>query len=413
LSKSWKYRFHSFGLIFYAIRDFLIPWLPTFVVRLLVKRGAFAFLIHPQNLTDVQKKFPFAKYFSSELIEKIIYHLPPLIGSQITGLKRISTDHQGGPVDGYIVICPLSAKQMHRNPKMAKKRILQTVKFSEKLGAKIIGLGALTASMTDGGVYLSDKVKCGITTGHAYTTAIIVDMLEGVAKIFERDLSTLSVAVVGAAGYMGNPVSRLIAKKNPGRLFLVDRQRKKQALEKLAKEISDPRKEVVDPRKVVVSINLLKLKEADIVIVVTNSLEVIIKSEHLKPGAVVLDDTAPRNTSMDLVIQRPDILILDVMAQAPDVLSNFNFKFPLKHDIYTCLGEALILGARNWEQNYAIGHFDYGLVEEVSKWGQELGFGIAPFRSFSQLVTLDKINRIKAFYKNTTDKPRSYSLIKE
>lgn len=197
------------------------------------------------------------------------------------------------------------------------------------------------------------------------------------------------------------------------RLFLVDRQRKKQALEKLAKEISEPRKEVVDPRKVVVSINLLKLKEADIVIVVTNSLEVIIKSEHLKPGAVVLDDTAPRNTSMDLVMQRPDVLILDVVAQAPDVLSNFNFKFPLKHDIYTCLGEALILGARYWEQNYAIGHFDYGLVEEVSKWGQELGFGIAPFRSFNQLVTLDKINRIKSFYKTTADKPRSYSLIKE
>lgn len=212
-----KSRFHSFGLIFNAIRDFLIPWLPTLLVRLLVKRGAFAFLIHPQNLADVQKKFPFAKYFSSDSIEKIIYHLPPLIGSRITGLKGISPDHPGSPVEGYIVICPLSAKQMHRNPKLAKKRILQTVKLSEKLGAKIIGLGALTASMTDGGSYLSDKVKCGVTSGHAYTTAIIVDMLEGVARILERDLSTLSVAVVGAAGYMGNPVSRLVAKKNPGK----------------------------------------------------------------------------------------------------------------------------------------------------------------------------------------------------
>jgi fatty aldehyde-generating acyl-ACP reductase len=316
-------------------------------------------------------------------------------------------------VDGYIIICPLSAKQMHQDPKLAKRRILQTVRFSEKLGAKIIGLGALTASMTDGGVYLSDKVKCGVTSGHAYTTAIIVDMLEGVAKIMERDLSTLSVAVVGAAGYMGNPVSRLVAKKNPGRLFLVDRQTKKQSLEKLAKEISEPRKEVVDPRRVVVSINLSKLKEADIVIVVTNSLEVIIKSEHLKPGAVVLDDTAPRNTSMELVLQRPDILILDVVAQAPDVLSNFNFKFPLKHDIYTCLGEALILGARHWQQNYAVGHFDYGLVDVISKWGQEMGFGIAPFRSFSQLVTLDKINRIKSFYRKSSGDRRDLSLIKD
>ena len=395
------------------MRDFLIPWLPTFIVRLLVKKGAFAFLIHPQNIADVQKKFPFAKYFSAGFIEKIIYYLPPLIGSRVTGLKRLNGDQMETPIDGYIVICPLSAKQMHEDPKLAKLRILQTVKFSEKLGAKIIGLGALTASMTDGGIYLSDKVKCGVTSGHAYTTAIIVDMLEGVAKILEKDLSSLSVAVVGAAGYMGNPVSRLVAKKNPGRLFLVDRQRKKQSLEKLAKEISDPRKEVVDPRKVVVTINLSKLKEADVIIVVTNSLEVIIKSEHLKPGAVVLDDTAPRNTSMDLVIQRPDVLILDVVAQAPDVFPNFNFKFPLKHDIYTCLGEALILGAQHWQQNYAVGHFDYGLVDEVSKWGQEMGFGIAPFRSFSQLVTLDKINRIKSYYKKSNVNPQGVTLIKD
>lgn len=383
------------------------------MVRLLVKKGAFAFLIHPQNIADVQKKFPFAKYFSSEIIENLIYFLPPLIGSRVSGLKGINPEQPDTPVDGYIIICPLSAKQMHQDPKLAKRRILQTVRFSEKLGAKIIGLGALTASMTDGGVYLSDKVKCGVTSGHAYTTAIIVDMLEGVAKIMERDLSSLSVAVVGAAGYMGNPVSRLVAKKNPGRLFLVDRQRKKQSLEKLAKEISEPRKEVVDPRRVVVSINLSKLKEADIIIVVTNSLEVIIKSEHLKPGAVVLDDTAPRNTSMELVVQRPDILILDVVAQAPDVLSNFNFRFPLKHDIYTCLGEALILGARHWKQNYAVGHFDYGLVDEVSKWGQEMGFGIAPFRSFSQLVTLDKINRIKSFYKKGSGNRQDFTLIKD
>jgi predicted amino acid dehydrogenase len=400
-------------LLLTTVRDFLIPWLPTFLVRILVKKGAFAFLIHPQSISDVQKKFPIARHFSPAFIEKIIYYLPPLIGSRVTGLKGVHSDESAAPVDGYIVICPLSAKQMHQDPKLAKRRILQTVRFSEKLGAKIIGLGALTASMTDGGVYLADKVKCGVTSGHAYTTAIIVDMLEGVAKIIERDISSLSVAVVGAAGYMGNPVSRLVAKRNPGRLFLVDRQRKKQSLEKLAKEISEPRKEVVDPRRVVVSINLSKLREADIVIVVTNSLEVIIKSEHLKPGAVVLDDTAPRNTSMELVIQRPDVLILDVVAQAPDVRSNFNFNFPLKHDIYTCLGEALILGARHWKQNYAMGHFDYGLVDEITKWGQEMGFGIAPFRSFNQLVTLDKINRIKSYYSKNTGVRQDFTLIKE
>ncbi|MHB8481238.1 MAG: hypothetical protein ACYDBV_00660 [Nitrospiria bacterium] len=393
-------RFKTFLLILEVFRDFLIPWIPTFLVRLIIKKGTLGFLIHPQNLSDVQKKFPFTKNISTTFIEKIIQYMPPIIGSRITGLKSMDPDAKETSVNGYIVICPLSAKQMHQDPKLAKKRILQTVKFAERLGCKIIGLGALSASMTEGGVYLTDKVKVGITSGHAYTTAIIINMLEEVSKMLEKDLSSLTVAVLGAAGYMGNPVSRLIAKKNVGKILLIDRQRKKEALEKLAKEISEPRKEVVEPRKVVVSINLSKLREADIIIVVTNSLQVIIQPHHLKPGAVILDDTAPRNTSMELVIQRPDVLILDVVAQAPPVLSNFNFRFPLKHDVYTCLGEVLILGSRNWEHNYALGHFDYGLVDEITKWGKESGFGVAPFRTFNQLVSLDKINKIKSFYKS-------------
>jgi len=64
------------------------------------------------------------------------------------------------------------------------------------------------------------------------------------------------------------------------------------------------------------------------------------------------------------------------------------------------MGEALILAARGWRHNYALGHFDYGLVDEILKWGKEMGFGVAPFRTFNQLVTLDKITRIKSFYQS-------------
>ena len=385
------------GLVVGAIRDLLIFFLPGFLARLLVENGSYGFMIHPQSLADVQLKFPFAKHISPALVEKCLMIIPPLIGSRITGLKHVQT---GREVTGYVVICPLSAKQMHTDRNLAKRKILQAVRFAEKLGVKMIGLGALTASMTEGGAYLTDKVNTGITTGHAFTTAIIIEMLLEVSRMLERDVSTLTVAVVGAAGYMGTPVTRLVAKKNPDRLILIDRQRKKEALEKLAKEISEPRKEVVERRKVVISVNLSKLIEADIVIVVTNSLEVIIKPEHLKAGAVVLDDTAPRNTSMDLVTRRPDVMILDVVAQAPHIHSHFNFRFPLKSDIYTCMGEALILAARGWRHNYALGHFDYGLVDEILKWGKEMGFGVAPFRTFNQLVTLDKITRIKSFYQS-------------
>ncbi len=291
--------------------------------------------------------------------ELIIRYLWPIVGSRITGLRSPNPGKDKDLV-GYIVICPLSAKQMHQDQKLAQRRILQTVRLAEKLGCKIIGLGALSASMSLGGEYLIDKVKIGITSGHAYTVAVICEMVEQVSKQIGVDLDDLTVAVVGAAGYIGVPCSRIIAKKKVGHLILV--------------------------------------------VVVTNSLDILIKAEHLKAGTIVLDDSQPRNTSIELMDQRPDVLILDVVANAPGVNAHFSFDFPYPDDVFTCMGETLILAARGWQNNYCVGEFDYGLVNQILEWGKKLDFRIAQFRSFNQLVSPDKLDYIKSFYKERSGK---------
>ena len=379
-----------------AIRDLFIPFLPGILVRILLKRGSYAFLIHPRDLSDVERKYPFLKSLSPEMTERIIQGLWPIVGSRITGLRA---PNPGKDLTGYIVICPLSAKQMHQDQKLAQRRILQTVRLAEKLGCKIIGLGALSASMTQGGEYLLDKVRIGVTSGHAYTVAVVCEMVEQIANQLEVDLGDLTVAVVGAAGYIGVPCARVLSKKKIGHLLLVDRITKVGRLEKLYKEIANT-------GRITLSTNLMSLRLADVVVVVTNSLDILIKAEHLKTGAVVLDDSQPRNTSMELMDQRPDVLILDVVANAPGVNAHFSFDFPYTDDVFTCLGETLILAARGWKDNYCVGEFDYGLVNQVLRWGGKLNFKIAQVRSFNQLVSPAKLNYIKSFYKERPVKSR-------
>lgn len=383
-----KLFFQTWGLVAAALRDLMILWFPSFVARLLVQKGDYAFLIHPRDLSDVARKYPIMEHLPSGWIETFTRFFWPIIGSRITGLKSTVT---GEEKLGYIVICPLTPEQMHYDKRLAKKRILQTTQLAEKLGCRLIGLGALSTSMSNAGEYLIDKVDIGVTTGYAYTISIILQMLDDVVDTIGMDLQYKTVAIVGAAGYMGVPTSRIIAeKKQVGKLLLVDRPAKRPMLELLHKEVQTTTAEIAT--------SLQSVRQADIIIVVTNSVEVLIKPEHLKPGAVVLDDSQPRNTSKDLVWTRPDVLILDVIAHAPGIDCRFPFGFPYSDDVFTCCGEVLLLAAHERKDHFAIGHFDEQLVRQISKWSQEMKFKSAQMRSFNELVPKEKLEYIRSFH---------------
>lgn len=378
----------SLFLVLGTLRDFFILWSPRFIVRLLIRKGDYAFLIHPRDLSDVSRKYPFSAYLPAQWIEAVTRMMWPIIGSRITGLKSIKT---GEEKIGYIVICPLTPEQMHYNQRLAKKRILQTTLLAEKLGCDVIGLGALSTSMSMGGEYLTDKTAIGVTTGHAYTCSIILQMLDDVAKVLGVDLQQKTLAIVGAAGYMGVPCTRILSEqKKVGKILIVDRPSKRHALDQMQKKIQSVPIEVAT--------SLQNLRQADIVIVVTNSVEVLIKPEHLKPGAVVLDDTQPRNTSRDLLWERPDVLILDVVAQAPGINTHFPFGFPQKEDVFTCCGEVLLLAAYDWKGHFAVGPFDDQLIHQITEWSKQMNFGTAPLRSFNELVSQEKLEYIKTFH---------------
>ena len=87
--------------------------------------------------------------------------------------------------------------------------------------------------------------------------------------------------------------------------------------------------------------NLADIKEADIIIVVSSAKGTIIKSEFLKPVAIVVDDSQPRNVDPKIAKERPDIRIVTVLAPLLGLIPNFYFDrhTPFTEACFTCAGD--------------------------------------------------------------------------
>lgn len=362
----------NIGLIIANFRDLFIRFLPAFIGRALVGHGEFAFIIHPRDLSDAKKKYPFARFMPKAIIEVWSRYQWPTVGSMIEGLVTRS----GRNVNGWVVICPMTTKLMIKNRDIARRRVLQTVKLAEKLGAKIVGLGAFTSIITNDGNYLKGKVRTGITTGNAYSVAIAIENLSRLLSLTGRDFDRSTIAIVGGAGSVGSACSRILVKKAK-ELIIVDKNKK--ALDALVDFISMNGK--VSGRTDIASI-----READSVIAVTNAPGAIIRASHLKKGAIVIDAAQPKNVSRHIPRQRNDVIVVE-SAIVKTTGINFNFDFGLnKDEALGCLAEVLLLAWIGHENDYSIGKVDPFQVVEIDLIAKEAGFKLADFRNSSGYV---------------------------
>ena len=101
-------------LILHAFRDLLVRYLPR-----MRKRGGFGFIVHPRDIPDVYRKYPFLKFLPIPALEWFLRHFWPVVLSEVEGMKTLD----GKPVKGWIITIPLTAKQMLDDRNLAKKKI--------------------------------------------------------------------------------------------------------------------------------------------------------------------------------------------------------------------------------------------------------------------------------------------------
>lgn len=347
----------------------------------------FAFIIHPLDLEDLTRKYSFADKLPRPWLEKIITLLPPIKAAHITGVKSKYTQ-----VEGWFVGCTLTAAQMVNLPaEMVIKKIIQSGKMAEKLGAKIVGLGAMTSVVGDAGITIAQHLKIPVTTGNSYTVATAVEGAKKAADLMGIDIKKAKVTIVGATGSIGAVCAQLLA-RDVRDLNLVARNHTK--LEKLAKKLIYEYGLAVN-----VTSNIKKiLPESDIVIAVTGSAETVIEPKDLKPGAIICDVARPRDVSKRVAEERDDVLVIEggVVEVPGDVEFNLNFGFPPKTS-YACMAETMILALEKRFESFTLGReLTVNQVEEISKLAAKHGFKLAGFRSFERAVSDEHITRIKS-----------------
>lgn len=347
----------------------------------------FAFIVHPLVAKDFAKKFPLAKALPENIIAKAIRYLPAINVSHITGIKSPHAE-----VEGWFIACPLTAQQMLTLPEdLVLSKIIQAGKMAEELGAQIVGLGAFTSVVGDAGVTIAQNLNIAVTTGNSYTVATALEGTRNAVRLMGKDMKKSHVVVLGATGSIGAACSKILLRDGVGRLTLVARNIAR--LESLAHELR-----TTYNKEVFVSDEIKKsLKEADVIMAVTSSVDTLIEAEDLKTGAVVCDVSRPRNVSTEVTAKRKDVLVIEggIVRVPGDVNFGFNFGFPPK-TAYACMAETMILALENRYDNFSLGrNFTVEQIDEISNLANKHNFRLDGLRNAEREVTKMEIENIQ------------------
>lgn len=285
----------------------------------------------------------------------------------------------------------MTAKQMIEKRELAKKRVVQAIKKAEKIGAKIVGLGALTSSITGGGEEIKDKIDIKITPGHAYTTFTVSSYVLRAANDFFPGRNP-TIGIVGAAGSIGSYCAQRLASKGLKKFILIDLERKNHHLENLLEKLKDINSNI----EISSSHKINDIKDADIIIAATNAPEALITPDDLKSGAIIIDDAQPSDISEEVMKQRNDVLVVDGgVVLTLDINAHFNLGLARKNDIFCCLGETLIMACDAPTNDYCLKGADISLINQFGELGELLGFRIDNYQRSGKVYAPEKINEIK------------------
>jgi fatty aldehyde-generating acyl-ACP reductase len=349
----------------------------------------FAFVIHPVDVKrDAARKYPIAKYLPERLVEKLLLRKEPMVVSRITGVRSLT----GAQTEGWFVGCPLSPRMMLELPlEVVYDKIVRCGQIAQELGAEILGLGAFTSVVGDGGITIASRLNIAITTGNSYTVATAIEAAALGAQKMGIAIEDATVAVVGATGSIGRTCAEALAPQAKAMLLL---GRDTARLTPVAAQLQP-----LARGEVRVSDDLARdLPSADVIITVTSAVDAVIYPRDLKSGAVVVDVARPRDVSVRVARERDDVLVIEGgLVEVPgEVNFGFDFGFPPRM-AYACMSETMMLALEGRIESFTLGkEVSLQQVQTTQELARKHGFRLAGFRSFERALTDDEIAAIRA-----------------
>lgn len=359
----------------------------------------FAFVIHPLDVRrDTARKYPIARYLPEVVVAAGLRHMPPQVVAHITGIRSEGT---GEEAEGWFIVCPLTPRQLLSLPvETVYKKLVRCGRIAEELGAGILGLGALTSVVGDGGITIARSLNIAVTTGNSYTVATAVEGAKRGLELMGKATENATVAIVGAAGSIGRTCAILLARE-AGRVVLVGRDAAR--LEPLKQDLCGQARGPVSTADNIAS----GLLDADLVVTVTSAVDAVILPEHLKRGAVVCDVARPRDVSVRVARERRDVLVIEGgVVAVPGAVDfhriqrnrrdgQFSFGFPPR-TAYACMSETMLLALEGRYESFTLGkEVSVPQAEETQRLATRHGFRLAGFRSFERAVTDETITAVR------------------
>ncbi|MFN2286064.1 MAG: KR domain-containing protein [Anaerolineae bacterium] len=358
---------------------------------------SFAFIIHPIDpKRDVARKYPLlGKVLPEAAIHFVCRFWPPVELSHITGARSKAT---GEEIEGWLIAVPYTPQRMLQLPTTeVYNKIVAAGHLAARLGAQILGLGAYTSVIGDGGATIARNLDIAVTSGDSYTAALSVQATLQAAQLMDIDIAQTKLAIVGGAGAIGAAVAQLLA-PHANHMLLIGRQR--EALNVVAEKVRR-----AGCREVHISTEIMDVAKAQVVVTVTSAGGNLIQPEMLRRGAVVCDVSRPRDVSHHVIQVRDDVLVIDGgLVRVPgEVDFGFNYGLP-PHLTYGCLAETMALAFEGRFEDYSIGKaLSVEQVQEIDALATKHGFELAALRSYERKLEDALLEKVKANAKTGLD----------
>ncbi len=345
----------------------------------------FAFVIHPLDVGFIHadRRFRWTKYLPDAWVERVAAYFPPIYLSRITGGQSPTT---GQRIEGHLITLGATPRQMMRhNADFTYRRLNQAARMAERLGARIMGLGAFTSVVGDAGVTVAHEADIAITSGNSLTVAATLEAAkQAVVKMGARDLTRGKVMIIGATGSIGAVCSRLLAQAIYDVVLVSIEPERLIDLKRLILS------ETPDAQVAIATRPDDYLPACDLIVTATSAFgQRILDITRCKPGAVICDVARPPDINPAEAALRPDVLVIESGEVLIPGDVNFGYDIGLPpQTAYACLAETSLLAMEGRFEDYTLGrNITMERVKEIYKLFKKHGYQLAGLRSFGKYIT--------------------------
>ena len=306
--------------------------------------GEFGFLVHLSGLDDLVQFDPALAVLTDSELADLKHEFTRSAEPAVLGVSEFCSA-TGSKVRGHFVLVPFTPQELLAMPgELAIEHVAHAADAVSKVNIGLIGLGGFTSIVTGGGLALDAKNLPPITSGNAYTVAASIESIESASRLQGIELSSATVAIVGASGQIGRAAAIMLGEK-AAKVVLVGRdgteERTRKGLQNIADEIAVRRQH--EPAQISLALTIEEISAADIVVVASSAPEAIIKSEYIKPNAIVCDASRPANVSESVKETRSDVVWIEGgLISIPGCNDLSLFAGPRPDAAYACVAETAL-----------------------------------------------------------------------